>query len=209
MNAVRVRSDFFGEFATLVRPALEAIGFQRDRKYDGMFRLPLAPSITGWLGLNHGYYPLHPSPDEVHLTVKVGVRDERVEALLRQVVPAIKAAENTVLMTMNAVDLNAAFIAFDRDHQHQAMAQLLTQVEGIGVPWMRRHTDLAAVLDSIRDHQNEAQPALREPLALLLLDRRDEAVSVAGRAVERLGVRTDPIAEAVRELARKLAAGAV
>lgn len=198
------RSNFFNDFAKLVTPALAEFGFQKEGKYPGIYHLPVAPGIAGWLGLNHGYYA---GVDEVSLTVKVGLRADPLEALVREFLPTVGLQDVSVVMTMTDLG-ELETVAFDRDHQREGAARLVEQVERVAVPWMRSQTDIAAVVRSIQHPGNHAQPELREPLALLLLGDRVEAIRVAQAAADQVAGRTDRLAAGARELVAKLEAGA-
>lgn len=148
------------------------------RKHAGMvFTVPLQDGVLGWLGLNSATqgYPkdcgmLHPV---------IGVRNDEVQRELAELLrtPYRRYTPPTASVPLSTLlsdpDPNRWEIGADPAAARATLADLRTSVEDDGLPWMRAHTNLDAMIAHLRAHPD--LDGLTLPVALQHAGHHDDA----------------------------------
>ncbi len=168
------------------------------------FVIPLAPGILGTVGLNNatkGY-----GPGVTSLYPIIGVRVDTVERTvaefqgtrLHRYYPATISRPLGAIAGLRFVeDTNWVFGPGNTDGPATALVGTLVRH---GLPFMREHITLPAVLDAM-DRRWCMSPEYRKPVVLALLGRLPEAYAVLDQITAEVGARGDLAAQQWRRFA--------
>lgn len=186
-----------------LREPLEQMGLRK--RASEIFTLPLADGVLGWLGLNHATH--HRPPGEVAIHPVVGVRHQAVERLIARLRSESfhEYLPPTISTPIVHVMSESRYMAWEFGGQHgtTAAADLISALADYGVPFMRAHVRLPAIVEAIGQGfcQN---PEYRLPASLEVMGRHNEAKAVMARFVDELGGRQDLAAQQLRNFASAL-----
>jgi hypothetical protein len=193
--------DFFDAFLADAMPGLTSLGLKR--KVGATFVMPLGVTTTGWLGLNHAYYP---TEDRIGLTVIVGVRDEEVERDLEELVRGSGyAPPKAATVRVNIDQLKPTpdkRILFGRSGVDAAARDLITQLRTWAVPFWRSTIERQQILEGLERYGSEAEKQLKTPILFLRLGDSTRARSALDSTLDAVSRRGDDSARGIGYVAR-------
>jgi len=183
--------------ADFVRPALEGLGFKKERR-STPFTIVLSSEAIGVLTLMSATE--HNRKGTVSIMPNVGVRHEevarRIEGLLGE--PRNAYLRTTVNRPLDEVtrEFQPPWWLFDlAGDMTQPANEMIAAIESIGLPWMHRHTSLSDMIEEMERWPLPWRLKFDRPVALYLDGREDLALAALHEELGKLGDRTDLAAE--------------
>lgn len=183
-----------------LREPLELLGFRK--RAGQIYIVDLREDVSGVLGLNKG--SKHRSPGQVEVNPVVGVRHQRVERIVADLLgqkyhdyqPATVSSPIGYLMPERRY---AAWV-IGTGSSPGASEELASAVADFALPWMHSLSALPELREALEGQMGH-QPEYRLPVVLALLGEHAEAGDAVQRTLAQLGTRADPAAELFRKFA--------
>ncbi|SRR6266567_5155948 len=197
--------QFTKEVFGLLHARLGLLGFERRKP--GVLTIKMPNDVIGWIGLNKA---IHAQKGLLEINPVLGVRNQQIERFVAdltgekfdEVVPATLAGNIGYLMPSEKYRP----YMFPEDGPPEKPAEdLVNGVREYGLPFINRHTDMAALVEGLRTCRF-AVPFMadyRIPSALFLLGRTTEAGEYVRVKLAEAGERQDPAALRYRMFAAK------
>ncbi len=165
--------------------------------------IELATGMMGTVGLNNATKGYGPGVTSIYPIV--GVRVDTVERTvaefqgvkLHRYYPATISHPLVYIAGRRASEVPWVF---GPGHTEEPAADLVTTLERFGLPFMREHVTLPAVLDAM-DRRWCTSPEYRKPVVLALLGRLPEAYAMLDQVTAEIGTREDLAAQRWRRFA--------
>jgi hypothetical protein len=188
------------EIISIVESKLKRLGF---RKTKSIYVCPLAEDACGWLGLSTA---THRSDGRVGINPVVGVRHERIEKMLEDLLRESRASA-TISIPLGYLTPDRRFLEwlfelppFDCRSECERMVQA---VELYGIPFMKSKTrleDLLQDLEQLRFTVRE-NAVYRVPIAYLLSGKTEMAEATVKKQLAELETHNDLFAQAYKRFA--------
>jgi hypothetical protein len=183
-----------------LREPLMQAGFRK--RSGGTFTISLADGVLGWLGLNS--VSRHRPRGQIAIHPIIGVRHQAVERLIAGVLQETfrNYQPPTIVTPVGYVmpEHRDKIWEFGGQHGTTAAPEVIEAIVDYGMPFMRSHTHLSAILEAA----NEGLCRCSEycvPAILEVMGRHDDAKTAVARAVDGLGDRQDAAAQKLHHFA--------
>jgi hypothetical protein len=206
------KQQVVNQIAAVIEQGL-AVAAPELRKRGLVYTFPLGEGMTGWIGLN---VAVGRSDEQIGVNPVIGVRSEQIEGLLKQLGGEVRGRLAVTISTaVGYLMPEKRFLEwlFDQspssDHASEAK-RIALAIEIYGIPFMRGTASLEALIDNLEHLRFSFKESAmyRLPVAYLLVNKLDSAVSYVNDQLRAMAGRQDGAALRYAEFARALLAKA-